>query len=267
MVRNSLLVSIAALAMAGSVSAQPREASSFDHYGYQARFGDSAQCPYEYVDAGGGDLLTLTAASANAPASDDGAALVPLAAAFELYGVSLQTLVASSNGYLAAADALTTEDGADFSADCPLPAIADNAQAAQSRIHAYHADLDAEPNGGALHTQYFASCPRASDTGAAEACTVVQWRDWSLRGHSGSLNMQAILYHSSFEIVLQYQSLDSSLGSTATVGVQGPDAISGLATGCAGNRPLTPAMSVCLFDPRYPPGPSVVDLIFSDGFD
>ena len=167
---------------------------------------------------------------------------------------------------LAAANTLTTEDGA-TSVRLSLAAIADNVAAAQSRIYAYHADLDAAPNGGALHTQYFVSCPRASDTGVAEACTVVQWRDWSLRGQSGLLSMQVILYHSSFEIVLQYQSLDASLGSTATVGVQGPDAVSGLAGGCAGSRPLTAAMSVCLFDPRYPPGPAVIDLIFSDGFD
>jgi hypothetical protein len=254
---------IAAIAFAEFASAQPRGAASFDQYGYQVQVGDSAQCGYSYVDASGGDLLVLSAAPGSIPASDDGAARVPLALPFELYGVALDTLVASSNGYLAAADALATEDGADFSADCPLPAIADNAVAAQARIYAYHADLDAAPN-GALHTQHFSTCPRASDTGIAEACTVVQWQDWSLRGQGGVLNMQAVLYHSSFEIALQYQTLDASLGATATLGLQGPDAVSGVAAGCAGSRPLAPAMSVCLFDPRFPPQS---DTLFANGFD
>jgi hypothetical protein len=254
----------AGILIATSLPAQTRLADSFDRYGYQVQAGDSAQCAYHYVDAGGGDLLALTAASENAPASDDGAVVVSLVAPFELYGVSTTSLVASSNGYLAAAPSLSEEDGGDFSADCPLPAIADNPQATQSRIDVYHADLDAEPNGGAMHAQYFPSCPRDSDTGMAEACTVVQWSDWALRGQAGVLGMQAILYHSSFEVVLQYQSLDASLGSTATLGVQGPDAVSGIAAGCAGSRALTPAMAVCLFDPRFPP---FGDRIFENGFD
>ena len=57
MLRKLLRVLIAAFAIAGSVSAQPREASSFDRYGYQASFGNSAQCPYDYIDAGGGNRL------------------------------------------------------------------------------------------------------------------------------------------------------------------------------------------------------------------
>ena len=267
MLRQPLLVLTASLALAASVAAQPRGAVSFDRYGYEAYVGNSAQCGYDPIDIGTGDLLVLTAASESAAASDDGAALVTLAAPFELFGVSLSALVASSNGYLAAADALASEDGADFSGDCPLPAIADNARATQARIYAYHADLDAAPNGGTLHTQYFAACPRAGDIGIAEACTVVQWRDWSLRGQTGALNVQAILYHTTFEIALQYQTLDASLGSTATFGVQAADADSGLAAGCDGSRALSPAMAVCLFDPRHLPEPGIVDRIFSDGFD
>ena len=244
-----------------------RESASFDRYGYQAYTSGSAQCAYDYVDASDGVILNLSAASAAAPASDDGAAMVALAAPFELYGVAVNTLVVSSNGYLAAAGDLATEDGGDFSADCPLPAIADNAAASQSRIYAYHADLDGAPNAGAIQSRHFASCPRASESGSDEACTVVQWRNWALRGQSGALDMQVVLYHTSFEIALQYQALDASLGATATIGTQGPDAVSGNAFACRGSRPLPAASAICLFDPRHPPPLPVIDAIFADGFD
>lgn len=244
-----------------------RESASFDHYGYQARASGTIQCAYDYVDASGGSVLTLTAASSAAPASDDGGALLELATPFELYGVAVNALVVSSNGYLAAGDNLAAEDGGDFSADCPLPAIADNAAASQSRIYAYHADLDGAPNSGAIRSRHFASCPRASESGSDEACTVVQWHNWALRGQSGALDMQVVLYHTSFEIALQYQALDASLGATATLGTQGPDAVSGNAIACRGSRPLPAASAICLFDPRHPPPSPIIDAIFADGFD
>jgi hypothetical protein len=255
------------MALVFSTVLQARDAGSFDRYGYRHYDSATSQCTYAYVDASGGSVLGLTAASAMAPASDDGAAVVGLAAPFELYGNSINALVVSSNGYLAAADNLSIEDGGDFSADCPLPAIADNPAASQSRIYVYHADLDGAPNSGTIQTQYFANCPRPGEAGAAEACTVVQWQSWALRGQGGSLNMQAVLYHETFEIALQYQALDASLGSTATIGLQGSDAISGNAAGCAGSRPLLQVSAICLFDPRFPPQPHVVDAIFADGFD
>jgi hypothetical protein len=250
--------------------AQRSAPSSFDSFGYQAVDSSGAQCSYSYVDASGGDILNLTAASnaANAPtANDDGGAVVSLSAPFQLYGVSQNSLVASSNGYLAAATDLTQEDGGDFSQDCPLPAIADNVVATQARIYAYHADLDGTPNNGTMYTQFYASCPRASDSGNAEACTVVQWQNWAMRGQTGTLNMEAVLYHTTFEIALQYQTLDASLGSTATIGTQSNNATSGNAYACGGASHNTdrifangfdvvsrvPAMAVCFFDPRYLP--------------
>jgi hypothetical protein len=258
----------ALLALLFTISASARDAGSFDLYGYRHNESSSAQCGYQYVDASGGSLLSLTPTSAMATASDDGAALLNLAMPFEFYGVSKNALVASSNGYLAAADDLAREDGGDFSADCPLPAIADNATAAQSRIYVYHADLDGAPNGGSMLSQYFASCPRTSESGIDEACTVVQWQNWALRGQSGTLDMEAVLYHATYEIALQYQALDASSGSTVTIGTQSDNATSGNALGCAGSRPLVPAAALCIFDPRFPPGSQgIVDRIFSDGFD
>ena len=195
--RESVIAGMALVSLLFSMAAHGRDAASFDSYGYQHLESGSAQCAYNYVDASGGSALNLTAASAMAPASDDGGAVLGLAAPFELYGNSTNSMIVSSNGYLAAANDLAVEDGGDFSADCPLPAIADNAAASQSRIYAYHADLDGAPNSGVIQARYFASCPRASDSGSDEACTVVQWQNWALRGQSGPLNMQAVLYHAS----------------------------------------------------------------------
>ena len=264
---RSMFFGFAALALLSALSAHARDAGSFDGYGYQSYASGTPQCAFDYLDASGGSVLGLTAASGSAPASDDGAAVLSLAAPFELYGISTSALVVSSNGYLAAAADLASEDGGDFSADCPLPTIADNTAASQSRIYVYHADLDGAPNSGLIQARYFADCPRPADTGVAGACTVVQWQNWALRGQSGAIDMQTILYHASYEIVLQYLALDASLGSTATFGTQGPDAISGHAAGCGGSRPLAQSTAICLFDPRFPPAASVVDAIFADGFD
>ncbi|OJY88480.1 MAG: hypothetical protein BGP25_02090 [Lysobacterales bacterium 63-13] len=265
--REKFLLAIGLLCMALPVASQARDNASFDVYGYQAYASGSAQCAYDYVDASDGAVLDLSAASAAAPASDDGAAVVALAAPFELYGVLVNALVVSSNGYLAAAGDLAAEDGGDFSADCPLPAIADNAAASQSRIYAYHADLDGAVSSGTIRSRYFASCPRPSAAGSDEACSVVQWQDWALRGQSGALDMQVVLYHASLEIALQYQALDASLGTTATIGTQAPDALSGNAFACRGSRQLQAASAICLFDPRHPPPAPIIDSLFADGFD
>lgn len=259
-------MAVAALLIASGAPAQ-RLIGSFDQYGYQSHDSTGAQCGYNYVDASGGAPLTLTAPR-GATASDDGGAVVSLVGPFQFYGHSLSAVVASSNGYVAAATDLAVEDGGDYSADCPLPAIADNEAAAQARVYVYHADLDGAPNGGNLYAEYFGTCPRPSESGVAEACTVVQWKNWALRGQTGVLGMQAVLYHTSFEIALQYAALDASQGSSATIGVQGEQAVSGVAYGCAGSHALQAAMAVCYFDPRYPPGSlGVVDRIFADAFE
>jgi hypothetical protein len=116
-----------------------------------------------------------------------------------------------------------------------------------------------------MYAQYFAACPRAGEFGVAEACTVVQWQNWAERSQSGVLNMQAVLYHTTFEIALQYQTLDASQGATATIGTQSDNATSGNAYGCGGSRSLTSAMAVCFFDPRYIP--VQIDRIFANGFE
>jgi hypothetical protein len=260
MTKHSASLGIVLLLAAASAGAQ-RTIGSFDAYGHVLYSSPDNRCPYSYVDATSGTALTLVAANPNSTASDDGGASISLAAPFTFYGDPAGSWVASSNGYLAVGAGLADEDGGDFSADCPLPAIADNPLASQARIYVYHADLDGTPYGGNLYTQYFVNCPRPSVLGSNEACTVVQWRNWAEIGHSGPIDMEAVLYHPSSEIVLQYRSLAAD--ADGTIGIQSRNATSGYAYACRGSRPLVPAMAVCFFPPNQAPEPSIL----KDGFE
>ncbi|MEO5560938.1 MAG: hypothetical protein ABIO49_13495 [Dokdonella sp.] len=259
-------VAAAMLAMAPAI-AQRIASPAVDRYGYTFIDSTSLQCPTHAIDMGGANELTLVAASGDYSARDEGATVVALSAPFQLFGNPLSALVASSNGYLAATDNLGAENGADYRSACPLPAIGVNGPATQARIFVYHDDLSGDTGNGSVRSQYFAMCPRPSDSGAIEACTVVDWSNWGKVGTSG-LSMQAVLYHQSWEIALQYISLDASSGANATVGVQDPAQDWGVAARCGGANPIPAPGAICLFDPRFPPGSlGVEDLLFADGFE
>jgi hypothetical protein len=238
-----------------------------DRWGYETRTSPDASCPFQYVDlALSGQALTLVAAGDAAPAGDDGGAALALALPFEFYGDSATSLVASSNGYLAPGATLDAEDGGHWRGDCPLPAIPDNARASFGRIHALAGDL-AQGSAGQLLAEHFGDCPRPSGTGLAEPCTIVQWRNWTRLGHSDTLDFQAVLYHHSWQVALQYQALPVVPDLPGfTVGLQDHGAASGTAVGCGAGIPVPAASAVCLFDPRFPPG-GADDLIFGHGFE
>lgn len=263
---NRSILLPALLLAATAAQAQRALPSVHDAYGYRVYDSAGAQCPASYVDTSGGTALALSASSGSASAADDGGAQVTLAAPFQFYGQPVTSIVASSNGYLAPGADFSQEDGGDFSNDCPLPAIADNPVATMARIYVYHDELAG--TSGTLNNQYFATCPRASDSGIAEACTVFTWSGWTRTGSGGALNAQAVLYHGTHEIALQYAGFDASAGAGATIGLQSTNATSGMAYGCNGQRTLAAPLAVCWFDPRYPPGSQgVVDTLFANGFE
>jgi hypothetical protein len=261
-----------AIALLGALTALPasawaqREAPAApDAWGYVARTSVDPVCPFQYVDlALGGTALDLVAAADDVPAGDDGGAELALAAPFEFYGGSVATLVASSNGYLAPGAGLADEDGGHWRGDCPLPAIPDNARARFGRIHALAGDL-AQGSSGQLLAQHFADCPRPSGTGQAEPCTIVQWRNWTRLGQADALDFQAVLYHVSWQVALQYQAVAGLPGYT--VGLQDHGAASGTAVRCGAGIPVPAASAVCLFDPRFPPGGGAGDVIFAHDFE
>lgn len=265
-IRTLTLVAAAMLATTPAI-AQRIAAPAVDRYGYTFIDSTSLQCPAQAIDMSAASPLTLVAASGDYTALDEGAAVVALAVPFELFDNPLSALVASSNGYLAATDNLASENGADYRSACPLPAIGVNGPATQARIFVYHDDLNGDTGNGNMRSRYFATCPRASDSGINEACTVIDWSNWGKVGTSG-LSMQAVLYHQSWEIALQYTTLDASSGASATVGVQDPAQDWGVAARCGGTASIPAPGAICLFDPRFPPGSlGVEDLLFADGFE
>lgn len=257
---SSLLLRLVGLAAAAAIAvglqASERASGGADLYGYALADSQLGPvCSYDYVDLGEDAQVLPLVPGHPAAASDDHAAVLPLAEPFEFYQLPNSALVVSSNGYLAAADSLAREDGADFSNDCRLPGKADNAAAVQDRVYVYHDDLRAQAGGHVRHA-YFPTCPRAGTDGAAEPCTVVEWnrfeRATALRS-SQPLRAQAVLYHRSHAIALQYASVDDSHAAQATIGLQGLDGRTARVAACDVADAVKPRQAVCFFDPRHRP--------------
>lgn len=236
-----------------------------DAYGHRVS-ADAALCPYVALDiSASGQALNPVAANGSVASLDDGVAEVELAQTFAFYGADWQRIAVSTNGYVAFLAEPGLEDGGDFNNDPYVPSLPDNARAAAARVLAYHDELSGEDAGATLRSAHFASCPRASLFGD-EACSVIQWKNWTRVGSSGSLDVTAVLYHTSAAIALQYAALDATAGSSACVGVQSDGAGDGLNWSCNGARLLQAGKAVCIFDPAHlPPGGN--DLLFADGFE
>ncbi|WP_257385887.1 hypothetical protein [Tahibacter caeni] len=236
-----------------------------DAYGHRVSAA-AGVCAYQAIDIStSGQVLSPIAANGSVTALDDGAAELDLAEPFAFYGASWQRIAVSTNGYVAFIAEPGQDDGGDFNNDPYLPSLPDNARAAAARVLAYHDELDGEGAGATLRSAYFSSCPRPSGLGD-EACSVVQWKNWSRSGSSGALDVVLIIYHASSAIALQYAALDASAGSSACIGIQADGAVDGLSWSCNGGRALAAASAVCLFDPAHLP-PDGNDRLFANGFE
>lgn len=257
-VRAILFAAVAGLLVSSAAEAQrPLVLPLEDAFGYLAYVSDDDGCATDFVDiATTGTPISLAAAGA-APALDEGGAVVELQAPFELYGQPATHVVVSSNGYLAFTDSLLRDSGGDFSNDCPLPAIPDAGPSVARRLMVLHDDLDGGPGSGWILHQHFAVCPRPSEAAPDEACTVIQWDSWSSHSGADSFDAQAVLYHSSLAIAVQYRGTPPT---TATIGIQDATARIALAPTCAG-APVSPgAHAICFFEPRALYGGPFADL-------
>ncbi len=228
-----------------------------DSYGYRVFEQGDAECSFVFVDiATGGSAVSFVPAGA-APADDDGGALIALTLPFELYGDSAASLVMSSNGYLALTTSLVGDAGGDFSNDARLPAVPDQAPAVAARIMAYHDDLSGFDSAGSAYQQHFAVCPRVPGSGGDEPCTIFQWADWAFPGGGETFEIQVVLYHQTFGIVVQIR---PGLGGLTggTLGIQ--DAAAAFASQYRPGFALSADTAVCFFEPRYPPGGPQADL-------
>ncbi len=231
-----------------------------DSFGYVLYDQSQPECRYEFLDISvSGTPVSFTASGAE-PAADDGGALIALDEAFELYGESVSHLVMSTNGYLAVGSSLVDdEDGGDFSNDW-LPTVPGNAVAAIARLMPYHNDLSGFDSGGTAQVEHFPACPRTADSGIVEGCTVFQWTNWGLHGTADVFSFQAILYHTSFEIVFQVGGGDSTMGEGSSVGIQDRQAKIGLAYATNSREAIPAETAICIFEPRFSAAGTVADL-------
>jgi hypothetical protein len=91
---------------------------------------------------------------------------------------------------------------------------------------------------------------------------VLQWTDWGYAdaGNTDTFSMQAILYHTSYEIVFQIGAGDSSQGAGATFGVQSKHADHAVQYGCNKPSAVPGGTTICIFEPRFPAAGPVLDL-------
>ncbi|KFN50292.1 hypothetical protein P873_06350 [Arenimonas composti TR7-09 = DSM 18010] len=250
--RRTLTLQLCGLmfAVAMAVGLQAREKLATVDQAYPYRVADSVRggCGFDYIDLDGhASPLPLAITGDDA---DDTGALLTLREPFELYQRPSPSLVVSGNGYLAAVDALAADDGSDFANACPEDV--GRRPPGGSRILVYHDDLRARPGGGVRHA-WFPSCPRASDSGEPEPCTVIEWNGYervSPLPSSRPLQAQAVLYHRSHEIALQYASVDDSHAASATIGVMGLEGRAARSASCNLEQRTLARSSVCFFDPR-----------------
>lgn len=231
------------------LSAQARDISYVDDaFGYQTI--DSCSASYLNIDAQATTLNLV--ASGSDPASDEGAAVLNLPLTHEFYNVSHDQVVISSNGYLAFAEDLTQENGADFSNDCLFPSVPDNQPQSNQRIMAYHDDLMADTS-GAIQWAHFDQCPVLSN---GQACTVIEWQNWRLNQTAGAFSFQIILLYNPAKIVLQYDNR-VPVPASASVGFQHAGLFSGWVMACNQSQLVLANSSHC-FDNPY---------IFDDDFE
>jgi hypothetical protein len=253
----------ATLLLAAGVSteaARPESIASTDAYGYTAL--GAPDCGFDFIDLSTGGTVLAFAPSGYAPADDDGAAVLPLERPFEFYGRTVDTLIVSTNGYVAAAGALSFESGGDFSNDAVVPAIPDNAPGTPARMLVYHDDLSGLPTGGQVLTEYFENCPRPSETFGSEACTVIEWSGWSDTAGRDPFDAQVVLYHESLLIVFQWRPGAAPLAG-GTVGIQDGNALSGSRYAAPVDTIVGDA-ALCWLEPRFPAGGAVADLALTN---
>lgn len=213
----------------GGPASSPRTTGGPDAYGYL--FIDSLEPggpAYGWVDISGTGTALGT--------GDDSAYTANLSAPFNFYGTDYSSLRMATNGYLSTDP---TDNGPDLSNDCvPFPVAPSTGGG--GRFYVLHDDLNVSATySGNMYTQYFASCPRPSDALAGEPCTVCQWHNTIHFGGSVPFDFEAILYHTSGDIVYQFGPGNPETGSGSTTGIMDPTYTIGLKYACdtAGSIP------------------------------
>lgn len=211
-----------------------------DAFGYT--FADQADgCRFNFIDISSTGTFILD--------GDDVATQVTLASPFNIYGTLYTNLIVTSNGYISTDP---SDTGSDLSNDCPLPSTLSTGGG--DRLYPLHDDIDLEPGIGRLLTRYFPTCPRRSQVGSGiEACTVFQWDDaahFPGGGGAPTFDFQAILYHTSYQIVFQIGPGNPEQGLGSTTGIQNFPPTTGLTYACDTPNSIPDNTAVCFFNPQ-----------------
>jgi lysyl endopeptidase len=238
-----------------------------DTFGYSVRDTASGSCAYNFVDIGNQIRLPITAVGANFPAYDDGAVRgIGLTTtggnfSFDLYGQTVSSLTATTNGYILPGN---TGTGADTRADCSGTPFADNSASRLSVLHQDMVMAETDSTAG-IRAVAQAVCARQADVGAAnQRCVIVQWNHLGVYVQSqpavGDFDMQAIIYPDSKQIVYQYRGTMPDASSLGTIGTQNTP--NKLVYSCKdAPRALPTNKAVCLFAPGNKPTSVVADAL------
>ncbi len=227
-----------------SSSVSPEATGGPDSYGYT--FADQASgCAYQFLDISGTGSFVVSGNAAAGPVS--------LQQSFNLYGLDVSTLSMAVDGYVTTD---LNDDGADPSNDCPVPAVPSfPTGTAGRRLYVLHDNLITAGGTSAAFSEFFANCPRPQ--GPAQACTVLMWNDISHfdGGLGGPWDMEAILYHTTGDIVFQYAAGNPEAGEGSTTGLQSnPTAanFTGLTYACNVLNSVPANTAVCFTLPTGP---------------
>ncbi|MEM9530917.1 MAG: PKD domain-containing protein [Pseudomonadota bacterium] len=220
-----------------------------DNFGYSFSDSSTGLCPISFQDiASDANRLTFNPTFNGISALDDGWVEVALGGSgFDFYGDPINVVTMSSNGYITTD--IQIDDGGDFVNDCPLPAVPGEDFTAGARFYPLHDDLILAD---AFH-QYFPTCPRPGDAAGSTGCDIFQWNvaeffDQPVTG--GTLNVQAILYEGTHQIVYQYRGTNPKRGESQTVGIQNELATDGLTYACNQADSIVDNSAVCFYHPQ-----------------
>ena len=209
-----------------------------DAFGYV--FADTAEpiCEYQFVD--------ITATGTSIVSGDDtSSGPIALGLPLDFYGTLYTDLVMATNGYLSTDP---TDTGPDLSSDCPLPSLPSSGGG--GRLYPLHDDLITADG----LVEFFPDCPRRGRASCpppapSESCTIFQWNGVTHFGGGGPWNMQAILYHSSSDVVFQVAAGNPETGAGSTTGIQDDGTTDGLTYACSSAGSVLDDTGVCFFHP------------------
>ena len=206
-----------------------------DPFGY--RYADQASgAVYAYVDITPTGALLVSGDDVVAAATD-------LGAPFVFYGETLDTLTASTNGFLR-----STGVSAEFSNSCPqaLGAVG-------GHIAALHDDLDTD-----VYYEYFDQAEAAAIgyPGQVAGISVFQW-DGVYFNDDSPVDAEVILFHDDGRI-LSMVAEGAQNGSSSTTGIQNVAATSSLTYSCNTVGGITPGVTAVEYSP--PPVVSINEI-------